>query len=650
MTPSRSRWSRTETWIHYRRGLAKLQKGERAASLSFPMASIAMAMVLAVAPDARADNKCNLNREVEVPISMSGLRPLMTAQINGKNAKFLLDSGANYSMMSTATAQEFNLKLSGSNYTVSGVGGQQKTWFTSVKDFSFLGTTFHDVEFMVSGSEIGSEEAGLIGENLLGHFDVEYDLAKGAVRLYKPQGCERTALAYWAAGQGFSLMDIEAIGGSNAHIVGVAYVNSKKIRALFDTGASTSVLSLAAAKTLDIDVNAPGVVAAGYSYGIGRGVAKSYIVPVASFKVGDNEEIKNTRIRVAGIRLTNADMLVGADFFLSHRVFVSNTQHRLYVTYNGGAVFNLASAAPTKPGPLEETANTPECEASSDCGATVPPTAQTDQTQPGPKVAPIADGDAPEFARRGAAFASRRDYDNALLNLSKAIQLETTNAQYFYDRANIHRQMQHEPAAIEDLNRALALDAGYVDAYIARARIYAAEKKSTEALADLDAAEKLAPAQSQLRLALADLYLYLENPGPAIRQWDLWIDSHPVDAHFVGALALRCYAKALQNKNLDSALSDCNRAMALIDMRNPDNAGVLANRGLVRLRQGALDKAISDFNDALKLQPKYARALYGRGVALIRVNKAKQGESDIDAAAKLDRTLKDQMQHYGVVP
>ena len=618
--------------------------------LRFPMASLAMAMLLAVAPGARADNKCNLNREVEVPISMSGLRPLMTAQINGKNAKFLLDSGMNYSMMSTATAQELNLKLSGSNYILSGVGGRQKTWFTRVKDFSFLGTTFHDVDFMVSGSEIGSEEAGLIGENLLGHFDVEYDLANGVFRLYKPQGCERTALAYWAAGQGFSLMDIEALGLSNAHIVGAAYVNGKKIRALFDTGTSTSVLSLAAAKTLGIDINAPGVVSAGYSYGLGRGVAKSYIVPVASFKVGDNEEIKNTRIRIAGMLLTNADMLVGADFFLSHRVFVSNTQHRLYLTYNGGAVFNLASAPPTKPGPLEETAKTPECETSSDCGATAQAAAPTDQAQPAPQAAPIAAADASEYARRGAAFASRRDYQNALLNLSKAIELDAANAQYFYDRANIHLPMHHESTAIEDLNRAIALDSGYVGAYFARARIYAGEKKSTEALADLDSAEKLAPAHSQIRLALADLYLYLENPGAAIRQWDLWIDSHPVDAHFVGALALRCYAKALQNKNLDSALSDCNRAMALIDMRKPDNAGVLANRGLVRLRQGALDKAISDFDDALKLQPKNARALYGRGVALIRTNKASRGESDIDAAAKLDKTIKDQMQRYGVVP
>lgn len=599
------------------------------------MASTALAILLAVTAGARADNTCNLNREAEVPISMSGLRPLLTAQINGKSAKFLLDSGAFYSMMSTATAQEFKLKLSGSNYTVSGVGGQQKTWFTSVKDFSFLGTTFHDVEFMVSGSEIGSEEAGLIGENLLGHFDVEYDFAKGLVRFYKPQGCERTALAYWAAGQGFSLMDIEAIGASNAHVIGVAYVNGRKIRAMFDTGASTSVLSLAAAKTLNIDVNAPGVVPAGYSYGIGRGVAKSYIVPVASFKIGDNEEIKNTRIRVAGIRLLNADMLIGADFFLSHRVFVANTQHRLYATYNGGAVFNLASAAPTKPGPLEEAAPASDCEPSSDCPV---------------QSAPVAEGDASEFARQGAAFASRRDYENALLNLSKAIALDAANAQYFYDRANIHLQLHHDQAAVEDLDRAIALNAGYLDAYIARAWVYVRQKKTSEALGDAEAAEKLAPPQGQIRLALADLYMSLENPGAAIRQWDLWIDSHPVDAHFVGALARRCFAKALQGQNLDSALSDCNRAIALVNMRNPDEAWLFANRAFVRLRQGAFDKAISDFNDALKLQPKSGYALYGRGLALIRTNKAQQGESDIDAAVKLDKTVKDRLQAFGALP
>jgi Flp pilus assembly protein TadD len=77
---------------------------------------------------------------------------------------------------------------------------------------------------------------------------------------------------------------------------------------------------------------------------------------------------------------------------------------------------------------------------------------------------------------------------------------------------------------------------------------------------------------------------------------------------------------------------------------------VCADRGRGRLRQGAYDKAISDFNDNLKKQPKNVRALYGRGVAKIRQNKLKDGESDIDAALQLSPTIKENLQTHGIGP
>jgi len=70
-------------------------------------------------------------------------------------------------------------------------------------------------------------------------------------------------------------------------------------------------------------------------------------VPVESFKIG-KEEIRNTQLRVidqAGPGLT-PEMTIGADFFMSHRVFVANSQHQLYFTYNGGPVFRLDEPAP----------------------------------------------------------------------------------------------------------------------------------------------------------------------------------------------------------------------------------------------------------------------------------------------------------------
>ena len=64
-------------------------------------------------------------------------------------------------------------------------------------------------------------------------------------------------------------------------------------------------------------------------------------------------------------------MLIGADFFLSHRIYVASSQKKLYFTYNGGPVFNLetapATAARETPPPAEGAAPAPE--AASRCDA-----------------------------------------------------------------------------------------------------------------------------------------------------------------------------------------------------------------------------------------------------------------------------------------
>ena len=214
----------------------------------------------------------------------------------------------------------------------------------------------------------------------------------------------------------------------------------------------------------------------------------------------------------------------------------------------------------------------------------------------------------------------------------------------------IYMQTGQSTLALNDLDHVLALKPDFIQAHIARAEIHQRLNKTAEAIADLDAAAALAPTQADIRLKLAQLYAGAASFAAAIRQWDLWIESHPVDARFIGALGERCYLKALQNRDLPSGLSDCNRALRLANMRNPDNATLWANRGMVRLRQGAYDKAISDFDDTLRLQPKNVRALYGRGVAKIRQNKSKDGESDIDAAVLLSPKIKENLQAYGIGP
>ncbi len=52
------------------------------------------------------------------------------------------------------------------------------------------------------------------------------------------------------------------------------------------------------------------------------------------------------KLRFGDLGLVDADMLIGADFFLSHRIYVASKQRKVYFTFNGGPVFNLADAPP----------------------------------------------------------------------------------------------------------------------------------------------------------------------------------------------------------------------------------------------------------------------------------------------------------------
>jgi len=563
---------------------------------------------------------------------MAGTRPLITAKINNQEARFVLDSGAFFSMMSAATAAQFNLKLTRAPFglTVQGVGGSVSPEVATVKEFGIAGALIHNVEFLVGGSEVGSE--GLIGQNFLEQWDVEYDFSRGVVRLFKPNGCRKYRLAYWVtAGQPYSEMEIQSVVQARLHTIGVGYVNDQKIRVMFDTGAYRSVLSLRAAAKAGIRTDSPEVVEAGYSSGIGRSTVKSYIATASSFKIGDTEEIKNARLRIADIDLPDADMLLGSDFFVSHHVFVANSQHKLYVTYNGGPVFNLTK---------------------SPAAAAAPPAEPRNDEAGDRQVSAAADehADPDALARRGEASAARRDFEHALADLSKAVELRPDDPEYLYQRAMVYQQSGQAALALPDLDHALTLNHDFLRAYLPRAEIRLHEKNVDGAIADLDAVDRLAPKQADLRFVLAERYEGVNRFSQAIPQYDLWIQNHPDDSKRPVALGGRCRASAIENQDLAGGLADCNKALSLADKKNPSYGHLFENRGLLELRQANYEKAISDFDAALKTMPKNAFALYGRGVAKIRKNKTVEGEADIAEALKIEPNIGAPFSERGLAP
>ncbi|HEY5070801.1 MAG TPA: aspartyl protease family protein [Caulobacteraceae bacterium] len=582
----------------------------------------ALALVAAFLWSGPALAACVLGKIAELPVTMDGLRPMVAAKINDADALFIADSGAYFSVLSPASAARFGLILrpAPANWTMAGAGGPVRIWVTTAKRFTLVGVTFPNVDFIVGGSAFGVE--GLLGQNVLGMADAEYDLANGVVRLMRPTGCGDRALAYWAASQPFSAIDIASITPLTPHTTAAAWVDGVKMRVIFDTGAPTSVLTLGAARRAGIDPGGAGVVPAGLSSGIGGRAFKTWIAPVASFKIGD-EEVRNTRLRIGDTTLINADMLLGADFFLSHRIYVSRTQRKLYFTYNGGPVFNLTARTSVQAG-------------------TAPPTASVvkpDVSQPAPT-------DAAGFARRGAAFAARGNFAQAAADLTRASELAPQEADYFYQRGLALVQDKQPALAMAAFDRALKLAPADVPALLARAQLRLAGRDETGAVSDLDAADRLAEKQSALRLRLAELYSGARAFPRAIAQYDLWMQDHPRDGRRVMALNARCWARALWGQELRAALADCDSALKML----PNNPNLLDSRGLVRLRLGDLDGAIADYDAALSLRPNAAWSLYGRGLAELKKGMNAKAKSDIDAAVALQPALPDQAKSFGLAP
>ena len=377
---------------------------------------------------------------------------------------------------------------------------------------------------------------------------------------------------------------------------------------------------------------------------------------MASFKLGD-EEIKNTHLRISESDIDFADMLLGADFFLAHHVYVSNRQHKLFFTYNGGPVFNLTAshaAAPdaTSPpprSPLPPPTLTPaQTAAAAPEAGTVPEPAPAAADTP---VLPRADGpqDAAEFSRRGTASAARRDYVHALADLDRACELAPTEPDYFYERGVAHLQNREPGPALADFSRAIQLKPDHVPALVSRAELQLEGRHAPLlAVEDLDAADRDAAREADARLRMSRVYLRANRLPQALAQLNLWMAAHAADARVVYALGERCQIRARLGEELPKALDDCNEALKRSNKADPFDDAVLSFRGLVRLRLGDYDKAISDFDSALVTRPKDAGALYGRGVAKLRRGRTADGRADMAAAKVLSATVADAFQKLGI--
>jgi tetratricopeptide (TPR) repeat protein len=99
-----------------------------------------------------------------------------------------------------------------------------------------------------------------------------------------------------------------------------------------------------------------------------------------------------------------------------------------------------------------------------------------------------------------------------------------------------------------------------------------------------------------------------------------------------GAYAFSCYQAADGEGATKASLDACDRALTEEALTAQDRAATHVNRGILHLRRANLDRAESDFNDALKLNPHEAEAYLNKAILNARFRRSTDALPDVAKA------------------
>jgi tetratricopeptide (TPR) repeat protein len=85
----------------------------------------------------------------------------------------------------------------------------------------------------------------------------------------------------------------------------------------------------------------------------------------------------------------------------------------------------------------------------------------------------------------------------------------------------------------------------------------------------------------------------------------------------------------------DRAIADLDEAIRI----DPNYARSFNNRGIVYTKKGQYARAIADFDRAVKLNTNYAVAFYNRGLAKQKKGDTSEGDADLERAKQIDPNI-----------
>ena len=274
---------------------------------------------------------CGTERLGNTIVAILNRVPLVTVSANGHALTLILDTGAERTVLTPDVAQRIGAQRPSIEFQrqVRGITGNLGSHEVELRSFAAGGVPlpWHRVLVapVTTAKIFPTGLDGFLGADVLSDFDIDVDLPGQQVGFYRKQTC-LTAAPDWPGR--YSTIDTGTSRGERLFFP--VQLDGRRLTAIIDTGSQTTVLATASAAALGVTQAVLARDRAMTMQGVTGGAVDSRVHQFSRLEVG-TMVVRNPRMGVMDLKLSEADLVLGIDFMSSRRVWLSYGSRRIFL-------------------------------------------------------------------------------------------------------------------------------------------------------------------------------------------------------------------------------------------------------------------------------------------------------------------------------
>ncbi len=282
-----------------------------------------------------APDQCKMAHATDLPLIYRGAHVLTPAVLNGAPTTMMLDTGAQFTVVTKATADRMGLDLQELGGHFTGIGGTRTAYLFYAQSFQVGRLQGKHLPLSVSDFNFGSSGGpvdGLFGSDFLASYDVDLDFPERKAKLFRViTGCTapRAALEEPL----FVAPLVASANARDARPFVIVEIGGKRLHALIDSGAQGTLIFRNAAYRLGLRLGDLAEDPHFHAGGIGPHARVAIRHVMTPMTIGEIT-ISNMPVAILDERSEDGtDMLLGLDFLTHVHAWLSFSSHTLVMQY-----------------------------------------------------------------------------------------------------------------------------------------------------------------------------------------------------------------------------------------------------------------------------------------------------------------------------